>query len=476
MSERKSMGGTDGFREEYTQLLGPGLMNYETVGGLTVALLNLPEISQESPVVLARDTRPSGEELLDAAVAGAIYCRGNVINLNVAPTPVAQKIGEILGGASATVVITASHNPEKDNGWKGMIRSSKPNENQVQAIDKNYWQLVDSGLVIPRGAQVKPQPELIDLYVDRVINNIEHEFGTNVLGGKLFVYDGANGAAANITPTILRRLGADVIEFEPASKRINDGCGAGDLSGLKEYLQSRPDIINNPNFVGAIANDGDADRMMAYGVKRYTSGNELVEINGNHTMWAIAQGEPGIVGTLYTNSGLRTKLREQGIGFEECANGDVYVTQKLRELQQQGKPWTKGGEFTGHTVNLGWLSSGDGLYSAAWLAASVVSKGMTFGDLHDDVPLWYEKITKVKLASNIGKQVVEHDIVQLTIEQAEDMLGDGGRFIVRKSGTEPVVRVWGESADSQSSVEALVGAIEESVRIAAEEIGAQAAA
>jgi phosphoglucosamine mutase len=165
-------------------------------------------------------------------------------------------------------------------------------------------------------------------------------------------------------------------------------------------------------------------------------------------MWALAQGEPGIVGTEYTNSGLRRRLQDGAIEFEECPNGDIHVTKALRDRQAAGESWRRGGEFTGHLVDTDWLGSGDGVRMAAWLASYVVSRGMTLGDLHEEVPLWHERMGKVRAVQ--GKKLLQTDMSQRLIEQARDELGENGRLIVRASGTEPVVRVWAEGVDPAS--------------------------
>lgn len=447
------LAGTDGFRDIATAEPGPGLMNEETVGGLSHALFDFQlDNGRCGPVVVAQDTRESGEALRASATDAALVRGLEVIDLEVAPTPMAQKVAERMG-AIATVVITASHNPAEYNGWKGMVGNSKPDKAAQSEIHHRYWSQVESGLVLPRGMH-KHAPSQSEHYTawyrHRVVGDIQRQFGEQQpLDGKIFVVDGAYGAAQHITPEVLRDLGATVEEFAcDGSGVINDECGAADLSGLKAYLRARPDLLENPKFVGAIANDGDADRMMGIGVVREKGENRLVEINGNHVMGALAQGEQGIVGTEYTNTALVRRLQEQSIDFEYCDNGDTYVTQALRAKQQANEPWRRGGEFTGHHVDLDWLPSGDGVRMAAWFAAWSVDQGMTFGDVHQELPLWHEKMQKVDFPAATARRAIKQDPhVQEALARVESELAGDGRVVLRPSGTEPVVRIWGEAPE-----------------------------
>lgn len=453
MPERTVLGGTDGFRGEATHDQGPALINEQTFALLTCALVERQlELGETGAVVIAQDPRASGDGLRRAAIAGALMHGVEVWDLGVAPTPTAQKAAKELGGL-ATIVVTASHNPAKDNGWKGMVGSNKPSKDVVADISSRYWDYIDDGLVIPFGTKLRPaveRPELLTWYSAQVVASIENEFGETPLQGKLFVIDGANGAAQSLTPDVFRRLGATVEEYAcDGSGDINDGCGAANLDGLKTFLADRPEITSNPNFVGAIANDGDGDRVMAVGV--IAGGQDtvqLVEVTGNHIMGRHAQSQPGIVGTEYTNSGLVTALEQQGIGFEYCKNGDIFVTERLREKQSQGEDWTRGGEFTGHHIDTTWLSSGDGVRMAAWFASFATKSGVNFGDIYKDLPLWAEKMTKVRFSPTRGEEnITDLPAVQDALLQAEAALGKNGRLILRASGTEPVIRIWGEGTE-----------------------------
>jgi phosphoglucosamine mutase len=349
----------------------------------------------------------------------------------------------------ATIAVTASHNPASDNGWKGMLGSYKPDGGQARAISDRAWDMYS--------ASRKKTPDFSNttrnssfgqestkrLYKDQLVFRIQEVFGEQPLTGKILVYDGANGAGSQVTPDVLSSLGAEVRMINCGEGIINDSCGAAQ-EGLTSLMQAiaASRLSSNPNFLGGIANDGDADRLMAVGVAERNGEKELVEVDGNHIMYELAQNEPGIVGTIYTNSGLRTKLAEEGVAFEECGNGDQYVTQALKK--RAGHGWRRGGEFSGLLIDMDWLNSGDGVAMAAWLSAALAREGSNFGDLYHRVPLWHESMKKLELPKGTELDSKDPRFAEAQEWAGQQMAGEG-RSIVRPSGTEPVVRVWVES-------------------------------
>ncbi len=458
MSERV-LDGTDGFRGpvELDQS-GPARINYETAAFLSLAtVMTQHEQGGRGAFIVGGDTRASTYELKSGAIGGARIASDFVVDMGVVPTPAIQKMTVELEGIGA-MSVTASHNPEGDNGLKYLPDGRKPSDEQAQNISHKYWELVRGNVDVPK----HPEPK-----VDRWGDMLKSEYGRQVLAdvrktfervrplaNKLVVVDGAYGAGKEFTPQILRSLGAKVIEYAcDDGGRINEHCGAADLRGLKEFLADRPSITDHPGFIGGLANDGDADRLMAVGVVPGKSGSrKLVELTGNHIMWAMAHNEPGIVGTEYTNSGLVTRLQQDGIEFEYCANGDVHVTRRLLQLQQEGKPWHIGGEFSGHLVDTDWLSSGDGVRMAAWLACWATSRDMTLGDMHQELPLWPEHMESVQLPAGIKIAKTDERLLAAKAE-AEASLAGAGRVVVLPSGTQPVVRAWVEATEAALGAE-----------------------
>lgn len=445
---QKSLFGTDGFRGEYTDKPGPALLNSETLYELTRALIQYA--NQYKVMVVGRDSRPSGSILAKAIIQAGIDAGIEVWDLGVMPTPATFKIAGQF--KTLAVMITASHNPYTDNGWKAAISGDKITNEEAGDISNIYWQNLEKATTKSGGGTVLEKPELTTWYINQVVQSIEKEFGEKPLNNKVFVVDGANGATMKFTPEILRELGAIVHEFAcDGAGNINENCGAANLEGVKSYLKKHPEITADPNFIGAIANDGDGDRMMGVGV----DGDLMSEITGNHVLYALAQGQPGIVGTLYTNTGLVETLRAQGIEFEQCSNGDTAVTAGLVARQAKGDNWTRGGEFTGHHVDTNWLSSGDGVRMAAWFASYVAKSGKTFSNMYKDLALWPEAKVAVRINPNAPK-IEDNEQIQAKINEIKDQLGDSGRVVVRTSGTEPVVRIWGEAKPGATNIEDII--------------------
>jgi phosphoglucosamine mutase len=431
----KTLFGTDGVRGLYKQHGVPGEICPPTFYGLAAACA---EFSGADTVVLGRDTRVSGGDLADAAMRGA-YDQGlKVYDLGIAPTPVIGASVERLSSEEGAfgISITASHNPEEYNGFKFLWpKGLKPSEAEARVIEGMFWDM-------PGSSRSKQNGKYFDVvsipYLTETIDKLKSVFGKRPLAGKIIALDTANGAAANYTPLIFKALGAKVIHIDKPSGKINDGCGANDLALATRFIEQYSEA-SDKDFLGVLANDGDGDRVM--GVCKVDG--KIVKITGNHIMYYLAQGQPGIVGTDYTNSGLVKKLREENIAFEYCENGDSNVTEALIIKQQEGRQWTRGGEFTGHLIDTDHLMSGDGVYMAAWFACKVASLDETFANVYKELPLWHEKMQNIKLVPGI-EIANDPETISFINETAKSVAGVV-RIHTRGSGTEPVYRIWAES-------------------------------
>lgn len=441
-SDFKLMGETDGWRGT-VDLFNP---DPTALNPINVALLAYAwrkyltecetEPGQDSNFIIGRDTRDSGPVLSNAAMAGVEYAGGQVVEIGATPTPLAQRIALSLGASA--IVITASHNPEGDNGVKYMLGAEKPNDLQIRGVSEIYWQTHNSGLQLPNTNPIKPirglEIGLINKYKNDVIAYISERFGERPLEGKLIVMDCANGATMGIAPDIFRELGCDVRLTENGNDKygnINDNCGATALGNLKDYITRHPELLDWPGFLGGIAFDGDGDRMMGVSAERLGNGGiSCRDFTGNHTLAVLAAGQPGIVGTVYTNPGVRSYVKSRGTEFYECPNGDVNVTKALREHGLK-----VGGEFTGHHVNLDWLNSGDGILSATNLAAIMASKNKTMANVTSTVELYPEKLINIPYKGlSLDDDAIE--TMDLTLKQLCDSA------VVRKSGTQSLLRIW----------------------------------
>ncbi len=428
---------TDGFRRRLNGFSGPGQMNPETLATLTVAHAGLFNVEDG---VFGRDPRPSSPLLQHAVMAGAHYVGLEVVNMGNAPTPAILRYARKTDRGMAGVV-TASHNPPTYNGYKMTIESDKPNEGQVESINAAYWRLAESGLAVPLDVKTPEEdPTLLERYIEDVVKKIRAEYadyGDRPLDGKIVVVDGANGATAKVTPRVMRLLGATVYEFAcDMQGEINDNCGATSLGGVQAFLGEHPEIVDAPNFVGIVAQDGDGDRFIGVGAARLASGElAFSKLDGNRTLEVMVEAgdEPGGVGTHYTNDATAQRIGKNGRRFEWCDNGDTAVTARLRELG-----WWIGGEFSGHIVDRRWLSSGDGVLTGARMAVFAATHNTTFMKMCDGMPLFPEASVKIELPAGFNKHGInDNPDAKAAISQAEQ----AGRVVARPSGTEDVYRI-----------------------------------
>jgi phosphoglucosamine mutase len=434
--------GTDGYRGEYNEsdLIG---INSATFEALTQEFTSLvTEKDDESPtIIVGYDTRTSGPILAGAVSRGAAEAGATVWNIGVAPTPAIAWLAKEYGFYA--VSITASHNPNTDNGYKLFSRSgNKPGRDFLDELSARFNANENRQNSSKRPGVIYWKDNLTNIYLGRLIRSIgDYE----TLKGQTIIFDGAEGATHKLGPILYKALGADVVKFacNGNGARINRNCGAASLGGVRDFLEQykadNPDI----KLLGAIACDGDGDRVMALDSTGRT-------IDGNYWLQHLAEKQTGIVGTLYTNDALRQAVGKMGVEFHECANGDSYVTQKLIELTEaRGTGFTRGGEFSGHLIDLEHIPSGDGLYMGAWLAAKAAQKGADFTDIRDGLELWPERMESIRLqpgvvAANILETASAQEAVSLAKTSLEDQQG---RVIVRPSGTEPLIRVWGSAED-----------------------------
>jgi phosphoglucosamine mutase len=436
--------GTDGFRGPYDPTGMIGRINPQTFEGLAFAYASIiTERTGTRPVfVIGGDTRTSTPPLVEAASRGAAAAGAETWNVGIAPTPMIAWLAQKY--SINAIVITASHNPSGDNGFKPFeTGGTKPARDVLDEVEVHYWQRAGSNGPLPRAAASPTisRPELASVYADGIVAKLGDE---SALQNKLVVVDGAHGAARELAPIIYRKLGAEVVEFacHPGGV-INKHCGATHLGGLQAFLRKCPELTDDPRFLGAFANDGDADRVM--GVDR--SGRV---VNGNHWMRYLAKEQDGIVGTIYTNSALREVVKSDGTIFHERDNGDSHVTVKLQELNL-----TRGGESTGHLIDLNHIPSGDGLYMEAWLAVALAGERSTLSDVSDSLPLWPELLRNVRVDGDDGNTLAGSERVQTAIADELARCQGAARVILRSSGTEPLIRVWAE-AKQQDMVEKIV--------------------
>ena len=402
-------------------------------------------------VVIGKDTRLSGYMIEPALVAGFTSMGMDVFLFGPIPTPAVAFLARSLR-ADLGVMISASHNAFEDNG----IKLFGPDGFKLSdAIEQKIEQLMDAP-----ADDLVPSAELgrakrIDDSQARYIEFAKRTFPKHLtLEGIKLVIDCANGAAYKVAPTALWELGADVISMgvSPDGVNINKGCGSTDTAVLAERVrETRADI--------GIALDGDADRLII------VDENGTV-IDGDQIMGLVARdwqsrdllSAPGIVTTVMSNLGLERHLQDNGLSMARTQVGDRYVVEHMR---QHG--FNLGGEQSGHMVMSDFSTTGDGLIAALQVLAVMKKTDKPVSDLCRVFTPVPQILENVRFSSGAP---LEHDDVKDIIAACEVKLGNQGRLLIRKSGTEPLIRVMAEGDDA-ALVQQLVSEIVDTIQTVA---------
>jgi phosphoglucosamine mutase len=398
--------------------------------------------------VLARDPRISGE-FISAAVAAGLASSGiDVLDAGVIPTAAAAFLVDDIK-ADFGVVVSASHNAAPDNGIKffafGGTKLPDEVEDRIEAA-------LASPELLPTGADVgriRRFADAEDRYLLHLLGTLEGQR----LDGLHVVIDSANGAAAGISPQLFTDAGATVTSIgdDPDGLNINDGVGSTHLGLLRaKVLELGADF--------GIAHDGDADRCLAID-------NTGATVDGDQIMAILAVSERSrgmltddtLVATVMSNLGLRLAMADHGIRLLETAVGDRYV---LEALAEHGL--ALGGEQSGHIVFRRFSTTGDGLLTGLQLAAEVARSGRTLAELAAVMTVYPQVLVNVRDVD--ASRLAEDAALADAVRGVEERLGNSGRVLLRASGTEPLVRVMVEAADSaaaQSLAGELAGVVRE---------------
>jgi len=382
--------------------------------------------------VVGRDPRASGEFLSAAVIAGLASSGVDVHNVGVLPTPaVAFITGDM--DAHFGVMLSASHNAMPDNGIKFFAaRGHKlPDavEDEIEAQIGQEWRR-------PIGAEVGRVHENRAgqaRYVAHLLSTLP-----NPLDGLTVVIDAAHGAASEVSPEVFRLAGAEVYEIgaSPDGLNINDGYGSTHLSRLQAaVLERRADL--------GIAHDGDADRCLAVDAEgNVVDGDQIMAILAVALKARGALTKNTLVATVMSNLGLLQAMRREGIEVVQTAVGDRYVLEEMR-----AGDYSLGGEQSGHVIMLDHCTTGDGVLTGLMLAARVAETGKSLAELATVMTRMPQVLKNVK---GVDKSRVDTDEgVQEAVAKEMAALGDAGRVLLRKSGTEPVVRVMVEAETAE---------------------------
>jgi phosphoglucosamine mutase len=439
--------GTDGVRGLANVDITADLALRLAMSAATVLGRDARAAGRRPKAVVGRDPRASGEFLSAAVVAGLASSGVDVHDVGVLPTPAVAFLTADMD-AHFGVMLSASHNAMPDNGIKFFALGG---HKLPDALEDEIAAGLDCPPVLPTGAQVGRVHQNRAGQARYVAHLLEAL--PNHLDGLTVVIDGAHGAASSVSPEVFRLAGADVIEIgtEPDGLNINDGYGSTHLDHLKDA------VVRKGADLG-IAHDGDADRCLAVDAE----GNE---VDGDQIMGILAVDmksrgalhEDTLVATVMSNLGLLQAMEREGIRVKQTAVGDRYV---LEEMRRSGH--SLGGEQSGHVIMLDHGTTGDGVLTGLMLAARMVATGRTIADLGTVMTRLPQVLINVK---GVDKARVETDEgVLAAVADAGQQLDGSGRVLLRKSGTEPVVRVMVEATtrdDAQEVADRLVSVVKE---------------
>ncbi len=435
--------GTDGIRGKFGEL--PITPEFALKLGFAAGKVLKKHTKKNKPiVVLGKDTRLSGY-ILEAALQAGLNAAGVYVHLlGPLPTPAIAHLTRALH-ASLGIVISASHNPYFDNGIKFFSGEGKklPDAWQEEINQELQQELkIEDTANLGKSVRVK---DANGRYIEFCKSTFPYHLDLNDL---TIVVDCANGAAYNVGPAVFRELGAKVIAIhnEPNVLNINENCGSTHPESLqKAVLEHQADL--------GVAFDGDADRVILVD-------SQGKQIDGDHILYILAtQGSKkpaGIVGTLMSNMALELALEKAKVPLLRANVGDRYVLQGLEE-----NGWVIGGEPSGHILTLDKSTTGDAIIAALQVLTVMVEKNKALHELVADFKLLPNVLENVRLANMFDPYSVPALVEEF--DRAKEQLKGRGRLLIRKSGTEPVIRVMVEG-DDLAEVKALAKDLADAVR------------
>ncbi|WP_339081730.1 phosphoglucosamine mutase [Pseudomonas sp. TMP9] len=384
-------------------------------------------------ILIGKDTRISGYMFESALEAGLSAAGADVMLLGPMPTPAIAYLTRTFH-AEAGIVISASHNPHYDNGIKFFSGQGTKLPDEIELMIE---ELLDAPMTVVESDQLGKVSRINDA-AGRYIEFCKSSVPTSTdFAGLKVVIDCAQGAAYKVAPSVFRELGAHVtvLSAQPNGLNINEACGSTHVEALQaEVLAQQADL--------GIAFDGDADRvLMVDHSGALVDGDELLFIIARDLL-ERGKLQGGVVGTLMSNLGLELALAELGIPFVRAKVGDRYVTAELLS-----RNWQLGGENSGHLVCFQHATTGDAIIAALQVLMALKRRGQTLGEARLGMLKCPQVLINVRFAG--GVDPLEHPAVREASARVTEQMAGRGRVLLRKSGTEPLVRVMVEGDDAE---------------------------
>ena len=437
--------GTDGFRGEVNKVL---TVEHAYKIGRFIGWYYGRD--HKASIVIGKDTRRSGYMLEHALIAGITASGADAYMLHVTTTPSVSYVTRI-DDFDCGIMISASHNPYYDNGIKLINGHGEKMEDEVQDLCEKY---LDGELEELPLAERENIGKAVDYaagrnrYIGYLISLATHSYKHMKVG-----LDSANGSTWQMAKSVFDALGADtyVVGNTPDGTNINKDCGSTHIENLQKLVKE------NHLDVG-FAFDGDADRCLAVDEK----GNV---VNGDHILYIYAGymqergklGNTKVVTTVMSNFGLYKALDARGIGYEKTAVGDRYVYENMRANGHR-----IGGEQSGHIIFSKYATTGDGLLTAIKIMQVILDRKTTLSRLAEPCQMYPQVLKNVVVKDK--DETMNDPRVKAEVKAAEERLGNSGRVLLRKSGTEPVLRVMAEATTAEAcekEVDAIIHAMDE---------------
>ncbi len=423
--------GTDGVR---------GVANKELTCDLAYKLGRagayvLTEGTHKPKILVAKDTRISGDMLEAALIAGLMSVGCDVITVGVIPTPGVAYLTRKYG-AECGVVISASHNPMEDNGIKFFNKDGFKLDDEIELKIEEYIDNMEKIAYNPIGNEVGVRIHkhtAAQDYVDYLKSIVD----TDLTGLKV-VLDCANGAAYKVAPEVFRELGAEVIAMNvtPDGENINHKCGSTHPEGLQKAV-----VEHNADL--GLAYDGDADRLIAVDeTGTIVDGDHIMILGAVYLKKQNKLANDTLVVTTMSNIGLHVAAKEYGIDLSITDVGDRYV---IEEMKKSGH--NLGGEQSGHMIFLDYNTTGDGTLSSLIVSKIVKEDGKTLSEQSALMTTYPQVLINVDVRNEVKNKFMENDEIRTEIEKLEKLMAGTGRVLIRPSGTQPLVRVMLEGKD-----------------------------
>jgi phosphoglucosamine mutase len=412
--------------------------------------------------VIGRDSRASGDFLEAAVVAGLASLGVDVLRLGVIPTPgVAHLTGAL--NADFGVVLSASHNPAADNGIKffgrGGVKLADDTEDEIEAglqAARSGWARPDTAQAAAGFGRVTDAYSANETYLDHLLATLSSQAsaaGHAPLQGLRVVVDCAHGAAYSIGPRALRRAGAEVVAIGAAPDGDNINAGVGST-----HLETLVAAVAEHGADAGLAFDGDADRCLAVdGDGQPLDGDQILTVLASYLKRSGQLAGDAVVVTVMSNLGFHDAMHDAGISVIETPVGDKHVYAAMRD-----GGYVLGGEQSGHIIQLGYATTGDGVLTGLHLLAAVNSAGIPVSAAAKLMTRYPQVLVNVRGDKD---RAMADPAVAAAVAEAQAGLGDAGRVLLRPSGTEPVIRVMVEARQAEQA-EAIAGRLADAVRLA----------